>query len=146
MTDLRLPKPTERLAGCVWLPRFAAKVRLHHAGELEGDYLLAFCHPRAMDGRFLDHFGLDKDATLAAIRGARTDEELAQWFTSAAGVTPDRIEAWNKFAPRIGSPGQPGERELTYMLRRIYPDGAPPDALKSSFDAILWDERQSSES
>lgn len=141
MADLRLPKPTEQLAGCVWLPRFIAKVRHHHAGTLGGDYQLAFCHPRGVDGRFLEHFTLDKENAINAILGAATEGELEQWFTSSPGVTEDRIAAWNAFAPLIGSPGHPGERELAFMLRRTYPNGAPPAASNSSFDAILWDER-----
>ncbi len=142
MADLRLPKPSEELAGCVWLPRFIAKVRHHHAGTLSEDYQLAFCHPRGVDGRFLEHFALDKDDAITAILSARTEEELEQWFTSLPEVTEERIAAWNEFAPLIGSPGHPGERELAFMLRRTYPNGAPPAALNSAFDAILWDERQ----
>ena len=78
---------------------------------------------------------------VTAILSAKTDEELEQWFTSLPEVTQERIAAWNEFAPLIGSPGQPGERELAFMLRRTYPNEAPPVALNSAFDAILWDER-----
>ncbi len=141
MPDPSLPKPTDQLAGCVWLPRFVAKARRHREGRLEGDYLLAFCHPRAVDGHFLAHFGLDKESALDAISKAATDHELEQWFTALPGVTKERIAAWNEFAPKIGSPGHPGERELAFMLRRIYPDGFPPEAQRSSFYAFLWDER-----
>jgi hypothetical protein len=141
VNDLRLPKPTDKLANCVWLPRFIAKVRLHHEGQLEGDYLLAFCHPRAFDGRFLAHFSLDKESALSAILSATTESEVEQWFSSMPGVSEESIAAWNEFAPKIGSPGHPGERELAFILRRTNPDGIPPEARRSAFDAILWDER-----
>jgi hypothetical protein len=141
MADQRLPKPTDQLAGCVWLPRLIAKVRRHHEGRLEGDYLLALCHPRAVDGHFLEHFGLEKEHALSAILSAANDRELEQWFTALPGVTSERITEWNEFAPKIGSAGHPGERELAFMLRRAYPDGIPAQAQRSSFEAILWDEQ-----
>ena len=140
MSNLLLPKPADQLANCVWLPRFIAKVRLHDEGGLEGDYRLAFCHPKAIDGRFLAHFGLEKESAIATIVNAESYDEIAQWFTSQPGVTEESINAWNEFAPRIGSPGQPGERELAFMLRRAYPDGIPPAAQRSSFEAILCEE------
>lgn len=140
MAKLRLPKPTDSLADCVWLPRFIAKVRHHAEGLLDGDYLLAFCHPRAVDGHFLRHFGLEKDDAISAILRAKSDDTLEQWFTALPGVTKERIAAWNEFAPKIGSPGHPGERELAFMLRKTYPDSIPAEALRSSFAAILWDE------
>ena len=142
MANPRLPEPTEKLAGCVWLPRFIAKVRLHDAGKLNEDYQLAFCHPRGVDGRFLEHFGLEKDGAIRAILGCASDAECEQWFMSLPDVTSERIDAWNEFAPRIGGPGQPGERELAFMLRKIYRGEPPPVALNSSFEAILWDERE----
>lgn len=142
MANPRLPQPTEKLAGCVWLPRFIAKVRLHEAGILDGDYQLAFCHSRGVDGRFLEHFNLDKDDAIRAILGSASDAECEQWFTSLPEVTSEHIDAWNEFAPLIGRPGHPGERELAFMLRRIYRGEPPPVALNSSFEAILWDESE----
>lgn len=141
MSDLSLPKPTDELAGCVWLPRFIAKIRRYQEGRLEGDFLLAFCHPRAVDGHFLRHFDLDRESALSAVLAASTERELEHWFTALPGVTEERIAAWNEFAPKIGSPGHPGERELVFMLRRTYGDAIPEEAMRSSFDAILWDER-----
>ena len=141
MFNAQLPKPTDHLAGCIWLPRFAAKVRMYAAGQLGADYEIAFCHPRGVDGRFLAHFGLDKAGAIEAIMKTTQDRELAHWFTALPTVTDKSIREWNEFAPLIGRPGQPGERELAFMLRRTYPDGAPPVPLTSAFDAILWDER-----
>lgn len=141
MTRPILPRPTEQIAGCVWLPRFAAKVRHHHEGKLSGDYLLAFCHPKAVDGHFLRHFGLDKEHAIQSILAAADETALEHWFRSLPGVTKETIAAWNEFAPRIGSPGHPGERELAFMLRRSYPNGIPAEAQRSSFDAILFDEQ-----
>ena len=142
MSKARLPKPADQLAGCLWLPRFAAKVRLHAAGQLGADYAFAFCHPRAIDGRFLAHFGIEKDDAIAAILNTSQDIELAQWFTSLPKVNAASILAWNAFAPLIGRPGQPGEREFAFMLRRMFPDGGLPVPLASAFEAILWDERE----
>jgi hypothetical protein len=59
MALLRLPQPTGKFTGYVWLPRFIAKVRLHHAGVLGGDYQHAFCHPHGVDGFYLMHFALE---------------------------------------------------------------------------------------
>lgn len=142
MIIARLPKPTDQLAGCLWLPRFAAKVHLHATAQLGADYELAFCHPRGVDGRFLAHFGIEKDEAIKAILDASQDCKVAQWFTALPNVTYTSIREWNDFAPMIGRPGQPAERELAFMLRRIYPDGGPPVPLASAFEAILWDERE----
>ncbi len=141
MLNEPLPKPTEILAGCVWLPRFIAKARRHAAGELKDDYLLAFCHPRGVDGRFLAHFDLEQEATLSAIVNCTDVQEVERWFKAQPSVTAERIAAWNELAPKIGSPGHPGERELKFILRRTYPNGIPPEALHSSFSAILFDEK-----
>lgn len=134
---LRLP--TETLAGCVFLPRFLDKLRAHAAGLLPRDYLIAFGHPRGMDGHFFQHFRFEKDAVIAALT-ALPDETAAAWFLAQPGVTPASIAAWNELAPQIGRPGQPGHRELQWMLRRVFGDAIPPQ-VSSSFEAILWDER-----
>lgn len=133
-------KPTERLAGCVWLPRFVDKVRKHACGQLTGDYQLAFCHPLGLDGHFLRHFGLDTELALAAILSSADDSVVAAWFLSQPGVTDTRINEWNEFAPLFGRTGNPGERAFKLMLSRMTKNIPNAPRLHSAFEAILWDE------
>lgn len=138
---MKLRLPTATLAGCVFLPRFCDKVRAWHAGALSPDFLFAFTHPRGMDGHFFNHFGLNKEPTLAAILATPDDDAAAAWFLAQPGVTPESITAWNALAPTIGREGQPGHRELRFMLRRIFgSESAIPPGITTSFEAILWDE------
>lgn len=133
--------PSAMLAGCVFLPRFTDKVRAHRAGTLPADFQIAFGHPRGMDGHFFAHFAFEKDLTVAAVGAATDDEAVGAWFLAQPRVNAETIAAWNTLAPTIGRPGQPGHRELRWMLRRIFgSEAAIPPQITSSFEAIAWDE------
>jgi hypothetical protein len=135
-----LRKPTDTLAECLWLPRFTDKVRLHTAGQLTGDYLLAFCHPRGIDSSFLNHFAIEKDEAVKAIVACSGDGEVAEWFLSLPTVTHQTIAAWNTFAPQFGRPGQASEKVFKMMLERMLGNFIPDIPLESAFEAITWDE------
>jgi len=138
---MNLRRPTEPLAGCVWLPRLIDKARHAEAGTLHPDFVTPFCHPLATDGAFLAHFELSKEEFLGALRATEgTDEAMARWFTARPKSNPERIAAWNKLAPEIGKPGFPMHRGFQWMLKRLY-GGTPPDPrVNSAFTAIAYDE------
>jgi hypothetical protein len=73
---MKLPPPTETLAGAVWLPRILAKARLLQRGVLPPDYEARFCHPNGVDGQFLSHFDLSREEVLSAAK--LSDEEVAE--------------------------------------------------------------------
>lgn len=136
---MKLRLPLEKLAGCIWLPRFVDKVRAHRDGALHPDFQLAFCHPRGVDGHFFRHFAFDKATIVPAIANAADDAAAASWFLAQPGVAPARIEAWNAFAPTIGREGCPGREAFLFMRRRLYGEH-PPVALESAFEGIYFDE------
>jgi hypothetical protein len=136
---ITLRRPHDSLAGCLWLPRFIDKCRLHLAGTLPSDYQIAFCHPLGIDGIFLNHFGLAAADAQSAIHATNTDEEVVKWFCSQPGVTAEEIQHWNKIAPALGKPGHPGERGFAWVRRHFLTTCADPRVV-SGFTAIAWDE------
>ncbi|MSU64812.1 MAG: DUF5069 domain-containing protein [Opitutus sp.] len=91
---MKLRRPTDKLAGCVWLPRFIDKARHHLAGTLDPDYVRPFCHPLATDGVFLAHFALAKEEVIGQVAAANgSDELVAAWFAQRPQCTPERIDA-----------------------------------------------------
>lgn len=106
---MQLPHPKAKLAGCMWLPRLAAKIRIYLAGELPWTYRLAFGNPIGVDGRFLRHFRLSMPQVITAVRSDTDDnEKLAAWFLERRRVSPESIASWNSLAVSLGAPGKPG--------------------------------------
>ena len=137
---MRLRRPSDQLAGCVWLPRFVDKARHHLAGTLDPDYVMPFCHPLATDGAFLKHFELGRDEILAVVRdSAGDDRPVAEWFVCRPQGTPERIAAWNELAPSLGKQGFPVRRGFLWALQHYYGGVADP-RVNSIFTAIACDE------
>lgn len=136
---MKLRLPLEKLAGCIWLPRFVDKVRAHRDGVLHPDFQIPFCHPRGLDGHFFRHFGFDKTSIVPALASAADDAAAAAWFMAQPGVNGERIDAWNAAAPHIGREGHPGRETFLFMRRRLYGDH-PPVAVESIFESIYYDE------
>lgn len=136
---MRLRRPTDQLAGCMWLPRFIDKARHHAAGTLAPGFQRPFCSPLGVDGAFFAHFSLTKDEILAAIQREQTDAAIAAWFLARPASTPERIAAWNDVAPHLGKPGYPGERGFAWALKNIYA-GCTDPRVNTAFTAIAWDE------
>ena len=136
--SLRLPRET--LAGCMWLARLVDKARLQKAGALPMDYARFLGHPRGVDGRFLSHFGLDRDEAIQSLGNADDDLAAAEWFLHQDGVSEAAILSWNGIAVNLGRPGFPGEAELPLIIR-LFIGGRPgSDAIGSFFEAIEFDE------
>ncbi len=78
---MKLRRPTDKLAGGVWLPRLVDKARHHFAGTQEPDFVRPFCHPLATDGAFLAHFEIDQDEILRVVKESNGDDPVvAAWF------------------------------------------------------------------
>jgi len=136
---MKLPHPKEQLAGCVWLPRLIAKVRVFLSGDLPVSYRVAFGSRIGVDGYFMRHFRLTMPQVVAAVRSASTDGEVATWFLRCPNVTPRSIVGWNVLALKLGSAGQPGCLTLQNVNWLLYPKsrfGTPG----SIFEAIAIDE------
>ncbi|MGC4074836.1 MAG: DUF5069 domain-containing protein [Nibricoccus sp.] len=133
-------RPTDKLAGCMWLARLTEKIRLKLAGNLDDDFQLPFCHPRATDGLFFAHFELTKDEIIPVVAASGgEDEKVAVWFLARRENMPEKIAAWNQIAPQLGRPGFPGEGVLAIAKKRIY-KGPPDPRIDSIFLLIAADE------
>jgi len=136
---MNLRRPTDELAGCCWLARMVDKVRATHQGNIPFLYRLALGSLIGIDGHFLRHFGLSYRQFRKAVIENRNDENLAQWFQHQPKVTASRINNWNAFAPKIGTPGYPASL-LRHLIKWIlYPKSIrhPVDSL---FEMIDQDE------
>ena len=69
---MRLPRPQDQLAGCVWFPRFAEKARRFLARQLPFTYRVAFGSRLGIDGAFLRHFGLTLDRKSTRLNSSHT--------------------------------------------------------------------------
>ena len=136
---MKLRRPQDTLAGCMWLPRFIDKARHHVGGTLAPDFERPFCSPMATDGVFFAHFKLTKDEILAAIEREGSDEAIARWFLQRPDSGEERIRAWNELAPNIGKPGFPAHRTFLWGLKNLYVGCSDP-RVDSAFTAIAWDE------
>jgi hypothetical protein len=128
------PRPTDQLAGCMWLPRILYKARAHTAGTLPPDYARAFGAAPAVDGTFLGFFGLTIDQILAA---PDHDEAAASWFLAAVGA--DRIAEWNAIAPHLGRPGYPMEARYAWARENLYAH-SPAERATCIFEVLDADE------
>jgi len=135
---MKLPRPTEKLAGCVWLPRILAKARLLQRGALPPDYEARFCHPNGVDGLFLSHFGLSREEVLSA--AMRSDEEVANWFLSRIRGDAKRVEEWNQVAVNLGKPGYPLADRLPVALATVYKHVAS-QGMTTVFEVLDADEK-----
>jgi hypothetical protein len=113
-----IPAPRERSADCVWLPRIIAKARLERVGKLPQEYAARFGAPSSVDEVFLSHFGITKEAIVAA--SSQTDDEVAAWFSRLPRATPERILEWNHIAVNLGKPGFPLEARFPIGLATTY--------------------------
>ena len=136
---MKLPHPKEQLAGCVWLPRLIAKIRVFLSGELPVSYRVAFGSRIGVDGYFMRHFRLTMPQVVAAVRSASSDDDVATWFLRRPSVTQHSIADWNALALKLGSAGQPGYLTLQVVKWFLYQKsrfGTPG----SIFEAIVIDE------
>ena len=137
---MQLRRPSARLVDVCWLPRFIDKARAHLDGTLPPEYARRFGDSKGIDGVFLRHFGLEKEAFVEAVRtAAGSDIAVAKWFYHQPGVTDAKVNEWNRTAPEIGRPGQVGYELLQFVTQKIYKD-APYTGVESVFEVIEADE------
>jgi hypothetical protein len=135
---MKIRKPHDRLAGCVWLPRIVDKTRHFLNSTLDQDYQRSFCHPRGIDGYFFNHFGISKEEIIEAVAEKETDNKMAAWFLSDSS-REEKIDAWNQFATRLGLPGFEGEEMVRWALENVYTDCKDPRA-DTAFKILAYDE------
>ena len=133
--DIR--SPYKKIARCYHLARFIDKIRLHLADELPEDYQFAFCHQKGIDGTFLVHFDIDKDVIIEAVKNARDDSEVADWFNSQIPDDDERRQSWEDIAFNLGKPGYPMAAVMKWAKKKIYPDS---DDIDTCFKLIEKDE------
>ena len=135
---MKLPSPTEELAGVVWLPRILAKARQLQGGVLQEDYAASFCNPKGVDGVFLAHFGLSREAILSA--AALTNAKAAERFLSR--TTTEQRAHWNHTALNLGRPGYPMAERFPVALATTYKN-VDARGFSTVFEVLEADEKDS---
>jgi len=136
---MNLPRPSDRLADCVWLPRIIAKARLVSSGSLPDEFVQRFCHPSGVDGQFLAFFLLTKEEVIAA--SLRNDEEVEHWFLSSPERRA-RVQEWNHVAVNLGRGGFPMHDRLPVALATTYKHLAGQQ-FETVFEVLEADEKES---
>ena len=141
---MALPHPQKKLAGCCWLPRFAAKIRLLRSGKMPFLYRIALGNKIGIDGYFFRHFRISLRQFIKAIESEPTPEALAAWFLARPEVDIKSIAEWNALAVKLGCKGHPAYLTRQIVKWVLYPKSiAHP--VESIFEAIIQDENLSSE-
>src|SRR3569833_3390723 len=105
---MKLPHPLSRYAGCAWLPRLIAKIRIFLGGSLPWSYRVAFGSRLGVDGFFMRHFNLSMARFVAIVQGSKDVEEAVAWFLAQERVNQDSIREWNILASNLGRKGKQG--------------------------------------
>ena len=134
---MKIPKPREELAGCIWLPRILAKARGLQTGTLPPDYAARFCHTGGVDGAFLAHFGFTREDILEA--AALPDVEIGAWLL--AHTSAQRVAEWNHVAVNLGRPGFPLAGRLPVALATTYKH-IDPQGKTTIFEVLEADEKE----
>jgi hypothetical protein len=137
--EMTLPRPTEKLVDCMWLPRILAKARLFAASELDEEYASRFCHVSGVDGQFIAFFDLTRENLLAV--SSRSDEEAGDWFCSSS-LRESKIPEWNQIAVNLGRQGFPMAERLPVALSTTYGHLADRN-LETVFQVLEADEEDS---
>jgi hypothetical protein len=138
---VKIRRPSDvSIANACWLARFVDKIRCFLNGSLSKDYAIGFCHPKGIDGIFLDFFGLSKDELIEAVRvSGEDDSKIAVWFSSQEGIVKPKIDEWNQLAFNLGKPGFPAHEVMRWGLKNIYVNCKDPK-IDSVFKLLDWDE------
>jgi len=132
--------PLEKLAGCYYLARFTDKIRLELLGQLSDEYRPYLFHKHGADTQFINHFGLNKDEMIEAVKSSNNDDALmATWFEQRTGLDDEKRKNWNEFAVNLGKPGHAMERSLAWAKQNFVPHCHDP-SIDTVFKAIEWDE------
>ena len=91
LTTRRPRKARDEVAGIVFLPRSIDKARAALPGGALGDYTIP-----GFTEMMLERFGITVDDFIAAVRNAKTDEDVAAWVKSHA--VPGGVQAWVDYA------------------------------------------------
>jgi Domain of unknown function (DUF5069) len=136
---VKLPPPETELAGCIWLARLVAKLRVHADGALPFSYPVGLGSRVGIDGYFLRHFQLTLPGILAAVRRFAADEDVEHWFLRQPSASAECIRDWSQFAVMLGAPGHPGHRTL-HLVKWFLCSKVARRPLVSIFEAIRLDE------
>ena len=136
---VKLHRPSDQIAGCCWLPRFADKARCYLAGDLPFLYRIAFGSRIGVDGYFLRHFRLSRRQFLQGVGSSGDEGALARWFLALPSITTSSIESWNRLAPTLGAKGYRGYLTRHMVKWVLYPKSVK-QPVNSIFEAIEQDE------
>ncbi len=136
---MKLSSPRAKLADCMWLARIWSKAKLLASNELPLSYEPFFCHPKGVDGQFLNFFAVDRDQIVGIAQ--LSAQEVENWFLGLPRVDSSRIEKWNHVAENLGRPGFPMHEQFKKGLATSYSHVAQSNP-ETIFDVLEADDRQ----
>ncbi|MES2439281.1 MAG: DUF5069 domain-containing protein [Verrucomicrobiota bacterium] len=132
-----LRSPYEQVGGIVLFGRMLDKIRLHAAGKLPEDWVVALGADRGFDGRVCRFLKIDFVELQAETLKGGSDGELLAWvFENGRKPSEEEIEVWNGFMMKVGWRDSYSER----CLFRLEEAGLPTDLVSTMFDFIDLDE------
>ncbi|MEO6845918.1 MAG: DUF5069 domain-containing protein [Chthoniobacterales bacterium] len=137
---MQIRRPIDKLSGVCWLPRLIDKTNHTYKDTLTEDYAFAFCHPKGIDGAFLNFFDLSKEDFLEAVKSSDGDDsKVAEWFLKQPGVSEEKIQQWNTLAPTLGAKDQPMHNTFLWVQKNIVKNCDDP-TVDTIFKILDWDE------
>ncbi|MBB5353755.1 gluconokinase [Haloferula luteola] len=134
-----LRSPSETVGELVYFGRMLDKIRLHAAGQLPPDWVVALgnAYPTTFDSRTCRFLGIDYDALTAQTLKGGTDEDILAWaFEVGRRPSNEELEMWNAFLLKRGwrDSGTPT------LHQRLADAGLPPGTVETMFEFLDLDE------
>jgi hypothetical protein len=130
--------PRETMAGWVYLPRFADKIRLHLAGKLHSDYQENFT--KGFDGAWLKAAGVSAETFIDVVKNSITDGQVTDWVRTHVKKTDAEKKA---FADHVLNRGREDEAmKARLKMRKAEAGLAKRDDIQTFVDFIDADEKR----
>lgn len=117
MSTTRYPRsPKEQLGGLCHLGRLIDKVRLHHAGKLEGYNYLTI----GFDKYLLDRLQIRGEDLEKRVLQGGTDAEILQWVEqSGKALSPEEKAEWNQMVFTLGPRNEQAQKAFDACVAGI---------------------------
>ena len=139
MNEIVCPRsPREVMDGCVYLPRFIDKIRLHLAGKLHPDYQENFT--KGFDGAWLKAAGVSADQFIEVVRNSITDGQVCDWVRKNVKKSGAEKAAFRNHILNRGTDDE--EIKARLKMRKEQAGLAHRDDIKVFVDFIDADEKR----
>lgn len=131
-----LRSPHVKIGGFVYFARMLDKIRLHHAGQLPGEY-----HANlggGFDGQCCRFLHIDYPALVERVKAGGTDDELLAWaLQQGRRPSDEEVLVWTEFMRKRGWNDEASDR---LRQRKAESGFSDRDDIQTFFDYIDLDE------